>query len=174
MIRKKKIFIFLIAIIIVLVFNLPIPVRMKCSGVELYTKSEEYCREISYRINGWYSINVFSEDSFYGNIVIDDYPEYDSFSKKKYKVNISDRGALLNEDDAHLYGKLVSGFLLQQHFLFIGNYVWDDNVLMENESAGTRDSRIIIPNAADRTEAISYVREHFAYFSDVKGLADND
>lgn len=61
---------FVLAIIAIFVFNVPIPIHLDVNAIELRVKNFDYFEDRTVQINGWYSLNLFTENRFRGEIVI--------------------------------------------------------------------------------------------------------
>lgn len=94
-----------------LAFNIPFPVDKEISAIEINLDDVDYIVDCKIRMEGYYHINLFKQDVFYGQVSVSDY----SWTNEKMKSPL-----YLNHEDGSLleYNKRVSSSILNHQELF--------------------------------------------------------
>ena len=158
-----QILVIITVVIILCVYNIPFPVHKTYSALEINMADASHCEARTISIDGYYHINLFSDDHFSGSFEISGYEELYT-DHQLLDAAVSESGASLiyeqisdsgeSPPDHFLLGKLYSDFMLSK--IAIG-YVID-----ENGSNGSTDTcNVIVTNTDSREEAYNSAAKQF-------------
>lgn len=144
--------VFFVLILSLLVYNIPFPIQKSYDAIEINMADENIKINRTIKINGYYHLNLFSNDTFTGLFEISGYEHV----VKDYEfrgVEISRSGEPLcyinsesNISEQILFGNLYAGFMFRN--MIIG-YVIDEN----GNNNSTFTCNAIVTNADTRQSA---------------------
>ena len=141
----------IIVIVGIVVFNVPWRLSTTVAAVEIDIYDLAYCSEQQITMEGTYSLNLFSEDEFFGKIILHGYDDTEKSSMmRKIDVTSNNGGSILSyysetEEKWTVFGGLYSNRLLRN--IVIAIY----------EPGKEQGTRYIVGGASTRDEALDLI-----------------
>lgn len=186
--RKSLSKILLVAILCpLLVCNVPLPVQRELSAVAIKLDDPGYCEVCTIQLSGWYNINLFREDTFYGQVSVSDYPwtkenmisplslgETESLLEYRKRVPQTGPKPSIQHQEVFEYalGHMRVGFYMTKPIIFVfANNTLDKSGGAVKRSEGGYEGAwgagagydCIVAGAADRDQAMEILAAHHVF-----------